>query len=354
MSTPEPWWELYLVRWDGDAARVVEEVVRPLAGDRLLGRRPFYVDTDWWRGPHVSMCFCASHEAVAALQADGLVERASDLLAALGPGAKVEPGQHVDLHERLARYERRARPLFPWLPDGSVGLRPLAARDVDGTDEALARTVRASHLALRVPECDLFGEISAGRLRVEAYAVHLLASIATWFTDSDLRATYPSFASHAEAYLGTDAVVGTRERWDRAYELHRPTLTGLLAESAEQAASGTPPAATAATVMTLGSVVDATDPLALFGGSALPATQDLFRGSAFHAALAANRGWQDEVRTSAWFARYRLVLNLAYLHLTKLGLTPHHRFYTCYLLTRAAQDLTSTTAADVVRGLDRA
>ncbi|WP_407319147.1 lantibiotic dehydratase C-terminal domain-containing protein [Isoptericola halotolerans] len=329
-------------------------MVRPLTAGGALGSTTFYLDTDWWRGPHVSMCFSASRETVAELRTGGLVERAENLLAALDPGPEVVPELHYALHERLGRYERRPMPLTPWLPDGSAGLRPLAPRERDGVDDGLDRTIKACHLAMKDLECALFRDIAAGRLRVETYAMDLLAGVATWFTDSDLRATYPSFASHAEAYLATDSAHGTRDRWDRAYELHRPTLTGLLESRIQQSTSGALPAATRAAIDVLGSVVDDTDPLAVFGGSALPEPEAMFRKSDFHTELAENHQWQDEVRDSVWFARYRLVLNLAYLHLTKLGLTPHHRFYTCYLLTRAAQDVTRTTATDVVKGLDRA
>lgn len=354
MTRPtEPWWELYLVRWDADHARVVDAVVRPLADGPLRGT-DFFLDTDWWRGPHVSVCFAAPARDEEELLAGGLVDGARALLRALGPGRPVDPDHHLGLHERLGRYERRPGPLFPWLPDGSAGLRPLLPRERDTVEGDLERAVRACHVALKDLECGLFHRLATGRLQLQTYALDLLIGVATTFTDSDLRATYPSFTSHAEAYLGTDAAEGTRDRWDRAYQQHGTVVRERVRTIAHGAAAQTLPATIAATVDILGSVVDAADPLALFGGSALPGSAQTLHHSAFHRDLGRNRRWQQSVRHSDWFARYRLVLNFAYLHLTKLGLSPHHRFYTCYLLTRAAQDLTGTTAADILKGVARA
>ncbi|GFZ82849.1 lantibiotic dehydratase C-terminal domain-containing protein [Nesterenkonia alkaliphila] len=348
-----PWWELALVRWGGEHAQVVAHVVAPLLGQNVLDGRPTYVDTDWWQGPHVSVCFPASPEEAQTLCTSGLVARAQELLTSLGPGPETNPAQHQDLHERLARYERRPGPLEPWLPDGQALLRPLPPRE-DGGGSELDLTVQQAHTALREAELDLFAQIARGELRVEAHALDLLASVATRFTDSDLRATYPSFASHAEAYLATDATPGTRERWDEAYARHQPSLVRLLEQRIHQTTEGTLPANVAAVTDVFAAVADSTDPLALFGGSALPASTGAFSSSEFHTELSHNHGWQNAVRYNAWFARYRLVVNLAYRHLSKLGLSPHHRFYTCHLLTRAAQDLTRTTASDVLKGLSRA
>lgn len=355
MSGPEgPWWELVLVRWGGEHARVVAHVIAPLLARDALGGRPVYVDTDWWQGPHVSLCFRVTPEEAETLRAAGLVDRAQELLTALGPGPETDPARHRELHGRLARYERRPGPLEPWLPDGRALLRPRPPREDGGGSSGLDRTVEQAHTRLLETELTLFARAARGELRVEAHALDLLAGVAARFTDSDLRATYPSFASHAEAYLATDAAAGTRARWDEAYARHRPALVRLLEQRTRQAAEGTLPADVTAVTDVLAAVADATDPLALFGGSALPASGGALSSSAFHTSLSRNRGWQDAVRHDAWFARYRLVLNLAYRHLSKLGLSPHHRFYTCHLLTLAAQDLTRTTAADVLKGLSRA
>lgn len=342
-----------MVRWGGEHAQVVAEVVVPLLTEQTLDGRSSYVDTDWWQGPHVSLCFRATADEVKDLRATGLVGRAQELLSNLGAGPDTAPEQYRDLHARLARYERRPGPLEPWLPDGLALLRPLPPREDGGGGGDLGHTVQQAHTVLREVEIELFARIAREELRVEAHSLDLLASVAVLFTDSDLRATYPSFASHAEAYLAMDAAAGTRERWDEAYMRHQSSLIRLLEQRTHQASDGALPPAVAAVTGILTAVADATDPLALFGGSALPVAE-AFSSSAFHTELSRNHKWQDTVRHDAWFARYRLLLNLAYRHLSKLGLTPHHRFYTCYLLTRAAQDLTHTTATDVLKGLSRA
>ncbi len=350
----DPWWELYLMRWDADYAHVVDAVVRPLAQDGPLRDTKFFLDTDWWRGPHVSVCFNASPQDKDALLARGLVPSTQKLLTALAPGRPVNPDHHQDLHERLGRYERRPAPLFPWLTDGTVGLRPLLPREHDAVDKDMEHAVRACHLALKDLECELFHSLATGQLRVHTYALDLLTAVAATFTDSDLRATYPSFASHSEAYLGSEAPEGTRTRWDQAYQQHRESVCERVRTIDHAAATSSLPAPIAITVEILRSVIDATDPLALFGGSALPGPAPTWQHSDFHRDLGRNQQWQSSVRHNAWFARYRLVLNFAYLHLTKLGLSPHHRFYTCYLLAQAAQDLTGTTASDILKGVARA
>ena len=140
------------MRWDADYAHVVDAVVRPLAQDGPLRDTKFFLDTDWWRGPHVSVCFNASPQDKDALLARGLVPSTQKLLTALAPGRPVNPDHHQDLHERLGRYERRPAPLFPWLTDGTVGLRPLLPR-VRALPLTGHRTVAGAHLCAGPAHC---------------------------------------------------------------------------------------------------------------------------------------------------------------------------------------------------------
>ncbi|MCX7542591.1 hypothetical protein OS128_06650 [Corynebacterium sp. P5848] len=344
------WWELAFVRWGGEQSQVVDRVIIPLLEHCELNNLSCYLDTDWWQGPHVSLCFRASDMKAEALKERGLLTYAQELLSELGAGPTVDPLQYQDLHERLALYERRPGPLQPWLPDGQVVLRPLVSREKHTENTELYRTVQQAQVALLDVELVLFGHIARGELSVEAHALDLLSSVAARFTDSDLCATYPSFASHAEAYLAMDAGAGTRERWDAAYIQRKESFLRLLEERTRQAQIGALPYKTRIVINALTKIVDRVDPLELFGGSALPAFNGTFSSSEFHIALDRNQAWENSVRHNAWFARYRLILNLVYRHLSKLGLTPHHRFYICYLLTQAAQDLTHTTAIEVLRG----
>ena len=60
-----------------------------------------------------------------------------------------------------------------------------------------------------------------------------------------------------------------------------------------------------------------------------------------------HRARKDVVVDPVWFAKFRLMLNYTYLHLTRLGLAPAERFLLCHLAANAAEDLFGRSAAEV-------
>jgi hypothetical protein len=59
--------------------------------------------------------------------------------------------------------------------------------------------------------------------------------------------------------------------------------------------------------------------------------------SAFHSALESDQERKRALYQDSWFQTYRLMLNLLYLHLGRLGLRPVERFLLCHLVANAVE-----------------
>jgi hypothetical protein len=71
--------------------------------------------------------------------------------------------------------------------------------------------------------------------------------------------------------------------------------------------------------------------------------------STFVRELMTNRHFHDHVLPSAPFRHYRLLLNLLYLQLTRLGVRPAERFLLGHLIANTVEDVYGLDAATQLR-----
>lgn len=70
--------------------------------------------------------------------------------------------------------------------------------------------------------------------------------------------------------------------------------------------------------------------------------------SPFHRMLDSDPSWPQR-RESPAFLRYRVALNLLYLTLPRLGVSPTERFLMCHCVANAVEDAYGVSAMDLVR-----
>jgi hypothetical protein len=172
--------------------------------------------------------------------------------------------------------------------------------------------------------------------------------------------SFPSFRSHAEAFLNGFAEGATlRPAWDA----HAARHAGRLAERVRALVSGIdgerelPPLVRSWLDLmapihrqTRDLVADGTLKLDPEEPSTVrsPAFAGLSELSPFHRELESAQRWRRDIRRSPDFAVYRVVLNCTYLHLTRLGVLPVERFLLCHLAADAVETAYGVSAMETV------
>lgn len=349
-------WHHVEVYYHAAQDELIANAVRPLFAGLDPEPRGYYY-RHWKRGPHVRLRFDTSPAGFASLAA-----RVEDILggylAARPSRANLDPVELLPRHERLAQLEGESPPLLPWYPDNSI--RYPGAAGSEHRDELIADFYAATNeLALEITE-----RVVAGHGSRSTSALDLMIATAHGLSSRGITRGFVSFRSHAEAFLcGFPEGRGLRESWDRQYAARAEalsdrvravveTLDGGLEGGLDGGADPVPfvrrwvelmlPIRRRAERM----LADGRLSLDRAGGTA--ASGRLTDVSAFHRAVHANRRWQTEVRDSLGFSVYRVLLNLTYLQLTRIGITPAQRFVLCHFAAGAVEDRYGVSALEVV------
>ena len=309
----------------GYLATVLGPRARGLAG-------PPYLRSGWLGGPHFDL---------RATGPSGPGGEWADIAAALAEGASCYPAPDASesAYRRqaavLGRFEAVPPPYPPLRPHGSTEmLEPEAGRWVD---------VEAAVLALMLPPLLRTAEIDGDGALLAGVAGAFLA-----LADSHphgLRFGTFSLRSHAEAFFQW---AGPKADYRTSFTARMGKEHAVLEELVLRAHAGGADGPAAEWRQAFGAC------MAAFSGQVTedaldrpgPTFGSLRRAevlSPFHVAMA-NSGVIDE--PPAWFAAYRLTINLFYQLLPALDISPVRRFYLCYALAETVDQVFDETWQD--------
>jgi hypothetical protein len=362
MTRGKTWRGAHLFYHEEDLDLLVLEVVRPLferAGAEL-GER-FFV-RHWQRGPHVRVWFRVGEPVYSARLRPLFDEVAGEFFARNPSRSVLDERQLRPLHELLARREQVSGELFPLMPNNSV--------------QHLAYESRAAVLGGRGAE-QLIGRfyvetndlVFAMLDRIRAGADRLWLAMGLMFAHAEaagpgIERGFISYRSHAEGFiLGTSRPDQVRAQLGALYEADREALDSRLHEvlGFMREGRGEEPF-----VAEWNRVVTRFRPLCekvvRSGDVRLPGINepvpDGSRGlmrdrlgySAFHSYLTNTLDYRDRLYGSPWFHTFRLLVNLLYLHLARLGIAPRQRYTLCHLAASAVESSLGVTALDLIAG----
>ena len=320
----------------------------PLSTEYLAGGQSnCYFETDWFRGPHLTLAL--RDGSYTSNDLSRIFERMKELVASVPESQIIEPHEYRLIHERLKRYEGRSGDAFPWIRDGTVRM----IRDNDRVRRiglAAAEVIDAFQCGVYLLELQLLASMDQFRGGADGYALGVMTKCAAKFSKSGILAAAPSYMSHAHGYMGLAGNESLRAVWENNFQRMRDALIGYVQQCEESALRDSD--YEAPDVAILGPLNQAFEDENSFKAF-VPEEGWVDRirtRSEFHRRLAGNDRWVSLVAEDEWFARYRMVVNLMYLHLTKMGLTPHRRFYTCYLIARAAEELHGVDSLTYLEG----
>ncbi|QUQ68706.1 thiopeptide maturation pyridine synthase [Kutzneria sp. CA-103260] len=344
------WHSVHVYYYDADKTDLVLDAVRPLFQKLPAGVRAYYVP-HWLRGPHLRLNF----EADQRMYDEGVLPAVSEVVGGFlrdrPSTAVVDPQQLHAQHTRLAELEQERGELLPLRPDNSMHEayydQRLHVLGTTATADLLADFyVDTTPLAFEMAEA-----VRNGR-QLLRLGFDLMVATAHALSGVGFARGFVSFRSHAEAFLSwMPEGEGLRPAWQRHHEQHAEALTSRV-QAVLATVDGAGPC-----VPFVRPWVEVMRPYWRRGAELIES--DLLRlapapspDSAEHAERMRrsplHRARKDVVVDQVWFAKYRLMLNYTYLHLTRLGLAPAERFLLCHLAANAAEDLYGRPAAEVV------
>ncbi|WP_433125502.1 thiopeptide maturation pyridine synthase [Micromonospora sp. CA-240977] len=337
--------------------KLVVEAVEPLFA-RLGATVPrAYHLRHWLRGPHLRLMFDVD-DAVFDMTVLPMVKEVVGTFLARHPSAAVlDPGRTLAQHRRLAELEQVREPLMPLRPDNTIEEIPVDDR-IEVLGSVAAVELLAEFHVATTPLAFAATRRTIAGASLPTMAYDLMIASAHVLSGVGLARGFVSFRSHADAFLSWwPEAQGLREQWQERYATYGPELRQRTERLLARLDAGTPCAATTwaevvepirrrgETLICSGAL--SMDPPWAGVDLADPRNADvveMLRRSPFHRHALGERRPVDRT----WFATYRLVLNYTYLYLTRLGLTPLHRFMLCHFAANVAEELYGVAAADVV------
>lgn len=351
-------WRCLHVYHHANPDQLITGAVGPLLR-QLRPRVPMaYFLRHWRRGPHVRLVFDASDADFKQLIRPAAEDHVGGYLRRCPSTAVLDAGRELALHQVLADREQDPGPLLPWPPDNTIGEEPHERRaEVLGSEQA-ADWLAAFYRDTNEPALGALAQVRAGAQR-SRFAFHLLVATACRFGPGGPGNGVLSYRSLAERVRhDSPAPSGLGARWQRHSAAN---LASLAAEvrAVFAAANGAPCLEHVRTWLDALAAADArAAPLLASGALVMPSAAgwlaafqrgerdpELAALSDFHRALARSPVFRTEVAPSAGFARYRLLVNATYLHLSRLGVTPDERALLCHLAADAVEAVTGVSTA---------
>ncbi|MFC4585738.1 thiopeptide maturation pyridine synthase [Sphaerisporangium corydalis] len=342
------WRSIHVYYYEADKDALILEGVRPLFR-RLAGQVGAMSFTRHWRrGPHLRLNVRAGAATFEKVVRPAAEEVIGGFLARRPSVRRRDPEAELPAHRRLAELEGDQGPLTPWHPDNSLRVAPYDRReDVLGNPET-ADLLADFHAGTTELAFGMIEEVS-GPARL-ALGFNLMIATAHALSGAGITKAFVSFRSHAEGFLcGFPEGAGLRPAWDEHYARNADALVDRVDAVVATLADGrrnVPFVGEWVTTLTpyrgrAGLLVR--DGLVPMGDTA-PAEGGLAGLSPFHRRLFGDPRW-ERTRVSADFLRYRLMLNLTYLYLTRLGVAPAERFLLCHLAANAVEDRYDVSAS---------
>ncbi|RAQ94250.1 thiopeptide maturation pyridine synthase [Thermogemmatispora tikiterensis] len=326
---------------------------------RPITTRLFFV-RHWLRGPHLRLRFyCSPTQFAVALKP--LIESiVGSYLRQHPSSAHLDEEQLKGLYATLARQEKEAGPFFPLYPDNSIQYLPYDRRLHVLGSEALASLLEDFY----VDTNDLAFAMLAHRRQGHSLLTlcfDLMITVAHRQGQHIARG-FISYRSHAEGFIIASAdPARMRTLLEDRYQQQAKTLVARLRQllAALDREQDTFPFTLAwsrlmqryqeraAQLIAAGQIDLSAAGLETDNGGG-PLVRGNLAASAFHSALERDQQHKQALYSDPWFQSYRLVLNLLYLHFSRLGLRPIDRFLLCHLAANAVEEAFKISAVDMV------
>lgn len=353
MTTSPNWHTAHVHYHEHDRSGLLLDALEPLLEEVSGDVNAAYVVPHWKRGPHLRIHFQTSPEVWAQRVRPAVDHIVGRHLAQHPSTTQLDEEARLPEHLRLAELEEEDGPLTPWIANNSIEYPDFVprAKQMVGGDES-EQVVTDFYVATTPPLLRHDALPQGQRPTGRSDGLSFMSATAEAFGGMSRNAG--SFRSHAEGYL-SDCVepAANRFAFDRQYEQHHDTVADLMravVTTLDGTADVPVPLISDWAVMMRGCLERAEPALRngimRFTEAARQSTLDRPTTPEYQCRAIANDNYVKRSLGSHEFHRYRLVLNLTYLHLTRIGIPPQTRFLLCDLAANAIEERDGTSAID--------
>ncbi len=344
------WQSAHVYYFDENKNDLILDGIRPLfQKTRAVSERHFFV-RHWLRGPHLRLRFFCTDEQFAQQIRPLLESEIGAYLRHRPSRTLLEEEKLRPVYERLAAQEQEEGPVWPLYPDNSLQYIPYDNRLQVLDSPALVSLLEDFYVDTNELAFAMLDYLRQGHT-LFSLSFDLMVTVAHTL-GMHLTRGFISYRSHAEGFLLSCAQPGSmRAVFERKYSEQSAILTRRLRrllEALDLDEDTFPFTLSWSKLMAtywaraealernkqLGKRLDVTD---------LPEPNEQLRArlvhSDFHSALESDQERKRALYNDSWFQCYRLVLNLLYLHLNRLGLRPLDRFLLCHLVANATEQV---------------
>jgi len=359
MSHHDGWRGAHVFYHEVDLDPLILDAVRPLFSilPPDLGQR-FFV-RHWQRGPHVRLWFQVTEPLFDQRVRPALEAVVGGYLTREPSGSVVDENQVRPLHQLLASLEEVSGPLFPLMANNNIDYVPYQSRAAVLGGDGAAQLIEQFYAASNQLVFGMLEDIQSGADRLWLALSLMFAHAA--LTGNGIERGFISYRSHAEGFLlATSNPLAVRARLDASYESQRDRLDARLREVLAFIRQGTGEESFIADWRRL---VSRFKPLCeavvqhrqvrLPGISEPPPersgrVRDRLPYSPFHSYISKNQRYRENLYGSPWFHTFRLLINLLYLHLARIGVVPRERYALCHLAASAVERYLGVTALELI------
>ncbi|HZR39044.1 MAG TPA: thiopeptide maturation pyridine synthase [Ktedonobacteraceae bacterium] len=351
----EQWFSIHIYYYDEQKDRLILDCVQPLFRSVQQRCASLFFVRHWAQGPHLRLRFLCSPDQFAH-DIRPLAEKEIQSYLKEHPSRTVlNEDQLRPVYENLARQEVERGPILPLLPDNSLHTFPYDRRLHVLKSSRLAGLLEDFYCQTNDLTFEMLAYIHQGHSLL-TLSLDLLYTTAHLFKSIPITDGYLSYRSHADAFIiGCAQPQAIRALFEQKYTAQAAALTQRLPhllDALQQKIARFPFTLSWSQVMQ--GFWERCFPLLQSGQiDGMPSlegndgTRPTFTGqarehltqSAFHLQLERNTEYRDALYADTRFQCYRLMLNMLYLHLSRLGVRAIDRFMLCYIAANTVEEV---------------
>jgi hypothetical protein len=348
------WHSVHVYYYESDKDALILQGVRPLFR-HLAGQVDAVSFTRHWRlGPHLRLNMDTDADTFAEVVLPAVDEIVGGFLACYPSTRRLDPERELAAHRRLAEKELEKGPLLPWQPDNSIQVAPYDRRTEALGSEELADLLADFHADTTELAFRMIEEVSGPERRAASF--DLMIASAHMLSGAGISSAFISFRSHAEGFLWESPDRDRlRAAWNEHFARNAAASANRVRTLVAALDDGRPVSpfvhdwiAVATPFRDRATRLAADDGIRLESATAGEGTERVRTDiSPFHQKLLANPGW-SVLRESPPFLVYRVMLNLTYLMLTRIGIAPAERFLLGHLAANAVEECYGVSAFELI------
>ncbi|NJK45392.1 MAG: hypothetical protein HC933_14990 [Pleurocapsa sp. SU_196_0] len=354
------WQELCIHHHDENKDSLILELIRPLVRWLEPQVEVVFFVRHWLRGPHLSLRYRSDTTGLDALRPH-LEAQVSAYLALHPSRTTLDETTLLPIHQRLAHDEMETRDLTPFHPNNTWHFTAYDRR-LHVMSDGIARLIETFHAQTNDLVFDMLEHLRSGRNRVDLALDLMIATLQA--VTPDIVSRFVSYHSHAEVFIvNTRDDNVTRAHFERQYAQNAASLAARLHRILEGIATDqdsvpflqrwtalmTDYTGRIEAGVTRGDIAfepyraDAPRTAAYLEGEAR------LRKSRFHAMQLDDRANIEARSQDAGFNTFRMLVNLQYLLLNRIGLRPFERSLLAYLISNAVEAHFQVSAFELAR-----